>query len=58
MGLPGLKKKDRARVEADNEVIEFFGEIGVTCHKKKIADFNENPKNSYYWITPPMKRLK
>ena len=56
-GLPGLPKEAKAKVDAANEVYEFFADLMPELCEEGLSWILENPENSLFWKTRAMKRL-
>ena len=56
-GFPGLKPKDKLRVELANRLYALAVQVATECLGRKIPFVIENPKNSYFWDLPEVKQL-
>ena len=56
-GLPGLAFEDAERVRKANELYKFVAESALELCKRGISWAIENPLNSLFWKTSPMRGL-
>lgn len=56
-GLPGLRWRDRARVQSANKVYEFCALVAKRCSELNVPWAIENPANSWFWSMPAIKEL-
>ena len=57
MGLPHIRGLDAAKVASANLLYQATFEIVMLCIKLDVLCTVENPENSLFWDTAPMKRL-
>ena len=57
MGLPSLEGKDVAACELGNKILAATQKLIRTLRRLHIPFFVENPRSSYLWETPALKRL-
>ena len=57
-GLPSLKGNAAEKVRIANALYANMVEIAMWCDKNGVAWVMENPKNSHYWETAPLKELR
>ena len=56
-GLPTLQGADLARVEAANTLYAFVAETALLCAEHHATVSIENPRNSWMWSLPALRRL-
>jgi len=57
MGLPNLPEKDATKVAIGNKLLARTIQLIKTCEKLQIPISVENPRTSWLWRTPAMRRL-
>ena len=57
-GLPTLRGRNKARVEAANKLYSFLSDVAVDCHSRDILVVIENPHRSWYWSTSAFMRIR
>ena len=56
--LDGLEGLDKIKVEVANQIYESVFLLAITCDEHNVPFAIENPKNSHFWNTTPMKQLR
>ena len=56
--LDGLKGLDKIKTEAANILYEAVATIATRCYELSIFVVIENPGNSHFWSTSPLKRVQ
>ena len=56
--LDGLSGIDKIKTEAANVLYEAVKDIAIECYKLGIFVVVENPANSHFWDTSPIKQMQ